>query len=198
MEITVKEEKNIIDVAFKLFLRQGVRSTSLHDVAKASGVSTKTLIQVYDTKESLVLAVIKHILEEYSKYLQLNPSLSPNATTEINNFFRFMENSARILTQSLLREIRKYYAKPWQMLTDFRDNKLIPYLKENMKRGISEDYYRSDFDPEIYTHIYFLQLNSIIGSEQLEKINAQNLLPELHAIFIRGLLNVRGLRLMDN
>lgn len=195
MGINIHEE-HIIEVALKLFQRQGIRSTSLQDVAKASGVSTKNLLQVYATKELLVLNVVKHVLTEYGKYLQLNPRLSPNATTEINNFFRYLEKVAQLLTESFLREIRKYYANTWKLLNDFKENELIPYLKENIKRGISEDYYRSDLDHDVYAQIYFLQLNSIIGSEQLGKTCIQSLLPELHAIFIRGLLNVKGLRLM--
>jgi len=192
----VSEEK-IMDMAFILFLRQGIKSTSMHDVAYANGLSAKTLSQSFDTKDSLVLAVIEHILEKHSKYLQLNPRLSPNATAEMNNFFQFMESLVNVLTPPLLREIRKYYTGAWNKLIDFREKKLIPYIKENIKRGISEDCYRSDFDQEIYTRIYFLQLNGIAGGEQWGEINMQKVLHELHTIFMHGILNVRGLRLMD-
>jgi AcrR family transcriptional regulator len=197
MQTKVNEEK-ILEMAFSLFMRQGIKSTSMYDVAHKNGISTKILSQIFATKNSLVLAIVEQILERHSKHLQVNQHLSPNATAEMNNFFQFMENLVCVLPPPLLREIRKYYADAWNKLIDFRENKLIPYIKENIKRGISEDCYRSDFDQDIYARIYFMQVNAMAEIQQLSKMEMQNLLPELHSIFIHGILNIRGLRLMTS
>jgi AcrR family transcriptional regulator len=59
----------VIDIALALFLSRGYGSTTLDDIAEASGVSVGTISQVFPTRESLVLCVVDDMLAAAIKYL---------------------------------------------------------------------------------------------------------------------------------
>jgi AcrR family transcriptional regulator len=59
----------VIDIALALFLSRGYGSTTLDDIAEASGVSVGTISQVFPTRESFVLCVVDDMLAAAIKYL---------------------------------------------------------------------------------------------------------------------------------
>ena len=48
----------IPDVAMKLFLKNGIHSVRMDDVAKEMGISKRTIYEIYDNKESLLFEVV--------------------------------------------------------------------------------------------------------------------------------------------
>lgn len=193
-------KQKVMDAALPLFLRRGIKSTDLYDIAQASEISLGMLRHVFPNKQVLVAAVVEDLLVKNSKYLQVNPRLSPNATKEMDNIFQFIENLLIQFTPRFLRELRKYYSDTWNKVVEFREKMLLPYVQENIKRGIFENCYRTDIDQRIYSRIYLMSINAIAinateAEESLGGFDRKQLLIELHHIFFHGILNKNGLRL---
>ena len=54
----IKEQ--IINTAFDLFSQYGIKSVSMDDVAKAAGISKRTLYESFEDKETLLIEGIDH------------------------------------------------------------------------------------------------------------------------------------------
>jgi len=52
-------QESILEKAVYLFMRYGVKSVSMDDLARELGISKKTLYQYFDTKESLLLRTLE-------------------------------------------------------------------------------------------------------------------------------------------
>lgn len=71
--------ERILHKAMSLFKQQGVKSVRMDDISHALGISKRTLYEVYDNKEQLLLEGLKNdheqkltIIEEYTKGKQRN------------------------------------------------------------------------------------------------------------------------------
>lgn len=56
-------ERELLDVALKVFLKDGYGGTSISNIVKAAGVSKTTLYSRYSSKEELFLAIIRRVFE---------------------------------------------------------------------------------------------------------------------------------------
>jgi len=188
-------EHAMMETALPVFKTRGIRATQLSDIAQACGIPVKELKIRFNSKEDLVSAFVEYLLARHKGYLQVNPVLSPTATTELENFFHFIERMASELTPAILFELEKYSTTGWHRLTEFKDRMLAPYLKQNLKRGLSQGFYRDDIQMELCGAMYFNLLYVIVTDLDAYSGDSRNLLPQFHKIFLRGLLSKRGIRM---
>ncbi|MBO4820761.1 MAG: TetR/AcrR family transcriptional regulator [Prevotella sp.] len=64
-----KTRQTIVDVARKLFAKQGLENTTMNDIAVASGKGRRTIYTYFKTKEDIYSAVIASELERLSDKL---------------------------------------------------------------------------------------------------------------------------------
>ena len=64
MESTPEKRAQILSAAERLYLRYGIRRTSVDDVAREAGIAKGTIYLYYDSKESLNAAVVGKICAE--------------------------------------------------------------------------------------------------------------------------------------
>ncbi len=188
-------EHSILEAALPVFKARGIRAAHVSDIAQACGIRLKELKSQFHSKKSLVSAFVDYLLIRHTAYLQVNPLLSPTAITELQNFFQFVERLASDLTPTILLELRKYSNSSWSRLNEYKDRTLAPYLQQNLKRGISEGFYRDDIESELFVVLYFNLLYVIVTELNNPFGEGRKLLPHFHKIFLRGLLSTRGVRM---
>lgn len=187
--------QTILEAALPVFNEQGIRATTLNEVARASGIRVQELKVHFHSKKVLVSAFVDYVLNRHAAYLKVNPLLSPNAITELQNFFQFVERLASEFTPTMLFELKRYNKGIWNKLTGFKDYRLVPYLQKNLKRGVAEGYYRDDIDQNLYTAIYFNLLLVVVTELKDRDDKNRRLLPEFHKIFLGGMLTTRAVRM---
>lgn len=145
MEIRLRIQQK----ARELFMRFGIRSISMDDIAGSLGISKKTIYQSFADKDELVDAVIQeHILEaekEVSNYSQS----ARNAVEEIFMTMHHIEKNLRNLNPIVHHDLLKFHGKAYQRINIHKDNFLLQIIRNNMLRGIREGYYRRDLDVDI-------------------------------------------------
>ena len=83
-------KERITEKAHELFMRYGVRSVSMDDIAAQLGMSKKTLYQYYTDKEELVDAVLSSFLENNRKQCLEGRQKAENALHEVFQAFDMM------------------------------------------------------------------------------------------------------------
>ena len=66
-ETQTDQKQRILELSNKLFLKHGIRSVSMDDLARHLGVSKKTIYQFYDKKEDLVHDIVQIHIEKEKK-----------------------------------------------------------------------------------------------------------------------------------
>ena len=190
------EKSNIIKSAEFIFAQRGVKTTSMDDIALHCGISKRTIYQFFENKEALVLAIVKAQVARNEQYIRMCRGISPDAVTELNNFFTYIQNALDTMTPVFFYGIRKYYADACNILVAFRSGVLLPYIRQNMTRGIEENVYRNDLNKEVACKLYLWQLENIIEKAPIPGEEMRLIVGNLNDLFLHAIVNVRGLKLI--
>jgi AcrR family transcriptional regulator len=184
-----------IDRVEKLFLRFGVKSVTMDDVAADLGISKKTLYQHVESKDALVKKVLEHhISREKSTCLQ-TISATPNAIEEI---FLIMDRNSQELTQiktNVVNDLRKYHKDAWELVQKFQFDFVYKVVRDNLVRGREEGLYRDDFDVDIIARLHLATAFMLFDEEFFpdELISKVTLFKEFMMHNLHGILSAEGL-----
>lgn len=195
------EENNIKERIQKgaedLFMRYGVRSISMDDIARHLSVSKKTLYQHFADKEDIVTVTCKAHLDRNALEFQSIRTSAKNAIEELALLSVCLKRNMQDINPSLLFDLQKYHPKAWSVWLDHKSKFIRESVVRNLKQGIEEGYFRPEIDPEVMAAVR-LELVQVAFNEDIfprERFK----LPEVHMQmfdhFVYGLVTDKGKKL---
>jgi len=149
-EIEIMEAKERIAAkAQELFMRFGIRSVSMDDIANNLGMSKKTLYQYYADKDELVEEVVDshiNIVEGDCMNCQ------KDAKDAIHEIFLTMEHimdEFSNMNPMLLYDLEKFHFKAFQRFKNYKDKFLLEIIRNNIEWGIKDELYRADLNVDV-------------------------------------------------
>ena len=144
-------KKRILLKADEMFMRFGIRSVSMDDIAIDLGMSKKTLYQYYADKDALVAEVVDlHI----NKMEEDCGSCRQQSEDAIHEMFITMDQSMEQFSNinpMVLHDLEKFHFKAFQRFKEHKDKFLYKVVKDNIEWGKKEGYYREDVNTEVLT-----------------------------------------------
>lgn len=139
----------IREKAKELFLRYGIRSVSMDDIANQLGMSKKTIYQYFTDKNELVDAVVDvEVTDMQSDCMKC----SENAHDPIDEIFLTVDQIVEQLgnmNPMVLYDLEKFHVRAYQRFMEHRNRFLLQIIKKNLEWGIKEELYRSDLDVDV-------------------------------------------------
>ncbi len=181
----------------KLFMKYGVRSISMDDIARDLAVSKKTLYQHFADKDELVLMVSKaHLNKEKQKYEEI-ASDSTNAIEELHKISFCLRKDMEEMNPTLLFDIEKFHPKAWQAYQNFKDKFVRQYIVKNLRSGIEEGYFRSELNAEIITTLRLTTIEAAFDDRHFPKgdFNFVEVQTQLFDHFVHGICTDKGRKL---
>jgi TetR/AcrR family transcriptional regulator, cholesterol catabolism regulator len=194
-ELDIKEK--ILKGGEELFMRYGVRSISMDDIARHLSVSKKTLYQYFADKEELVTMVSKSHLERSTKEYEAIRVNSTNAIEELALLSVCMKKDMENLNPGLLYDLQKFHPKAWGVWLDFKNKFIRDSVVRNLKQGIDAGFIRPEVDTEIMAamRIELVQLAfnpEIFPRERYQLAEVQG---QIFDHFVFGLVTEKGRKL---
>jgi TetR/AcrR family transcriptional regulator, cholesterol catabolism regulator len=190
-----KLEKIIAD-ATALFMKYGVKSVNMDDVARHLGMSKKTLYKYVSDKEDLVRRAMNHHCEVEDKAIQAIHAQDLNAIDEAFEVMRMVINMIKDLNPSVAYDITKYHPELMREMECNRHGMVFQTMKSNMEKGIKEGFYRDDLDTDIIANLYVSSINAIftqfITQEGAHPFHVIYL--EMFRYHIRGIASEKGIK----
>lgn len=145
----MEPKQRILKRAEELFMKFGIRSVSMDDLANQLGMSKKTLYQYFADKDELVTGVVEgHIHEMETDCTQCRK----DAKDAIHEIFITME---RIVEQfsnmnpMVLYDLEKFHFRAYQRFLDHKNKFLLLVIRNNIEWGIKDELYRPDVHVEV-------------------------------------------------
>jgi AcrR family transcriptional regulator len=146
-ELDTKDK--ILKGAETLFMKYGVRSISMDDIARHLSVSKKTLYQHFADKEDIVTIVtMSHMERAKAEFDEVRSRVS-NAIEELAQISICLKKNMEEINPSLLFDLQKYHPRAWAAWQEYKVSCIYDSIQRNLKQGIEEGYYRPDMNPEI-------------------------------------------------
>lgn len=191
-EINIKEK--ILRGAEELFMRYGVRSISMDDIARHLAVSKKTLYHHFTDKEDIVTLTCKAHLERNTEEFETIRKTSRNAIEELVQLSVCLKRNMTDINPSLLFDLQKYHARAWAVWLNHKNKFIRDAVLRNLKQGIQEGSFRAELDPEVLATVR-LELVQMAFNEEIfprDKFKLADVQMQIFDHFVFGLLTEKG------
>ena len=192
-------KERILVGAAELFMKYGVRSVSMDDVARHLSVSKKTLYQYFADKDEIVTMVSDlHLKNDCRQYEEFHAT-AKNAIDELIKISACIKRDLQKMNPSLLFDLQKYHSKAWAIWLHHKQSYIGNSIIRNLKQGIEEGFFRPEIIPDILA-IARLELIQLTfdehifptGKYSLAEVNLQ-----LFEHFVYGLLTEKGRKVYE-
>jgi AcrR family transcriptional regulator len=193
-----KKEQIIMQV-FELFMRYGIKSMSMDDIALQMGMSKKTLYQYFESKDDLVNAVLeKHLEMDQCKVKSLISSKN-NAIDDLMHIATTVNDTLKQINPSIHYDLEKYHPQAWKKFGDYKRNFIQENIKQNILKGIKEELYRSDINVDIVAALYVSKADIVFDASVFppDKYAFNRVYLEMMKQHIRGIATSKGLKYFE-
>ncbi len=190
-----EELKNILLKVRELYMKYGIKSVTMDDVARELGISKKTLYQYVTDKDDLVGKFIDNEIvirqEEICKCFRIGF----NAVEELFEISIFMNKLMRDQNPATEHDLRKYYPSHYQKTVKARREGIFNYILTNLKKGIKEGLYRKEMNKEVIAKLYLWRSENVHFNElfTVEEFTSIKLFVELLTYHVRGIATEKGI-----
>lgn len=136
-----------------MFIRFGIRSVSMDDIAAQLGMSKKTLYQYYADKEELVDAVVSGMVAQNKQRCSHESAIAENAVHEVMMAFDMATEMFSNMNPAVLFDLEKYHPEVFKKFRQFKYGFLKEIISDNLKRGIEEELYRPEINIDVITRL---------------------------------------------
>jgi len=188
------ELKSIIKSTAKLFLKYGIRSVTMDDVARELSISKKTLYQYVNDKNDLVEKIILYhtsIYDTSNFHKTNNMNVIEKYIVVFNEVTQMLKNN----NQSFEYDLKKYYPKQFKILIESRRKVIMDKMTKDLVIGIKEGYFRNDLDVKKIAILHLIRIESIKNTDLLSEYGYKtiDIIDELFRYHIHAIATPKGI-----
>lgn len=194
-----KEALNIIEKVGKLYMKYGIKSITMDDVAKELGISKKTLYNYFSDKTDLVNQVLAYLISFHTDKSDCIFCKNMNAVEEIFEVNAFLTNMLTNYNHSMVYDLKKYYPDLFTKFHKIRRDKMYDSVIENLKKGKKEGLFRKELKEEIIAKLHVARIEGILDNNifTVEEFTSPAFSLEIFTYHLRGICNEKGLEIVN-
>jgi len=190
----LETKKKIVEVATEQFMRFGVRSVTMDDIARQAGVSKKTIYQEFSDKNQLVFETFSTALQQDKCMMDQFPQLKDGVIEHLIGMSDYMRKRFADMNPMVMNEIQRYYPEAWQVFEEFKQNHVFEEIVGLLEKGIVEGIFRPEIDPQIIAMMRLEQMMVTFDPVKYppSKYDLVDLQIEIFEHFLFGIFSEKG------
>jgi TetR/AcrR family transcriptional regulator, cholesterol catabolism regulator len=193
------ELQNILSKVRELYMKYGIKSITMDDVARELAISKKTLYQYVNDKEDLVGKFIDNEIARRHNDICKCFKVGYNAIEELFEISMFMNKMIRRMNSTTEHDLKKYYPAHYEKTLKARREGIYDYILVNLKKGISEGLYRKELNKEVIAKLYLWRSENAHLDElfTVEEFTSIKHFIELLTYHVRGIATDKGILVLE-
>ena len=195
MEDNNKEKAiEVIGSALELFMKYGIKSLTMDDIARHLHISKKTLYLYVDDKKDLVKKGMELAIEDERCMVNEVHENSKTAIDELIGITKCANSRLGEIHPMVLFDMQKYHPKAWELMMKHKMEFVYGVMLNNLKRGVKEKVYRKNIKPEVIASVYITMMDLIMNADgPLSKtMSIEKLHLEIINYHLNGVCNPKG------
>jgi AcrR family transcriptional regulator len=189
----------IITESKALFMKLGIRSVSMDDIASQLGISKKTIYQLFADKDELVDQIIEADIQQIQTDCNKCCETSIDAIDEIFKTMEMIVAQFRNMNPMVIFDLQKYHHRSFEKFMQHRNTFLLEIITNNLERGLKEGLYRENIKIDILARF---RLESMMLAFNMDlfpptTFNALEVTLEIIQHFLYGLSTEKGYQLIN-
>jgi AcrR family transcriptional regulator len=195
----MSQTERIILGGEELFLKAGIKSITMDDIARHLGMSKKTIYQFFKDKNELVVALVKKKLQEDEDQMSAIMNQSSNVIEEMINMMKCSEDIFSRINPVVIHDLQKYHPDAWKQFQNFKSVVLVHTLEELLTKGIKQGYIRPDIDVRIIAMMRVAQVEMGFNATvfPVAEFNTWRVQQQFMEHFNYGICTLKGYKLLN-
>lgn len=191
--------KRVVIGAMELFLRSGIKSVTMNDIASHLGMSKRTIYENFADKDALISECLVYIFtmrdDFYCKLIKDSDSIVDIFVGFIKSGAKFHDD--RIMT--IIEEIKRLYPVIFEGIVVDNRKRNRDVIVELISRGIEEGYIWKNTNVDLATDLFQGQMVIVSGYEPLRsgRYSFIDIFKTLIITFFRGIMTIEGINAME-
>lgn len=183
-------KKRILDAARKYFFTQGYSRATMDELATELHMSKKTLYHFFESKQSLLEAVIYDFFQDFQ--FKINRFIKNKKDGEMSGLKQFMSLVQAQISQfniMAFEDIRKSSPAAWQIINRMEEKLINNELRKLLREGKKEGIVRPDIDLDLLVLIILNTIKSVVIPEVVSQLpySTEKVIDMLTKIFMHGI-----------
>lgn len=206
--IEVREENTkenvrelILKTALEQFTRRGIKDVKMDDIASILSISKRTIYELYNDKEQLLLEALKlhnEIIQNEGKLIVRNASHTLEIILKLYDKYVDIISS---INKKFFTDLKKYpdICKRKRLNEEQNDKKFVAWIEMGRKQGL----FREDANLEIFSYILRQNLETIFTVKMDTEENTLSKFPPaelgrtLIIFYLRGISTPKGQEIIE-
>ena len=165
IELSDQKEVALIERVNDVYIKKGVKRTTMDDMAKILNVSKKTLYKYVKNRKELVLkSTYFHVSRDRKKVMEIQNE-NYNPIVEQYELAKFVIETISKINPVLHFDLENYFPEAWGYLNQYFNGFIFESLYQNLQRGQTEGVYHKYFKPEIVARFFATRVDIIFDGQ---------------------------------
>lgn len=193
-----KSDHRILAGAEELFIRYGIKSVTMDDLARHLGMSKKTIYSEFPDKNTIVVQLVGSSVREHFHQMEAMADTARDSVEEIMLMMRYTNEIFGSVNPNVFYDMQRHHPEAWQTFRRFKDEFILNQITRNLENGRNQGLYRSDFNIRIIAQLRLEQVESVLNPLHFppEKFNLKDVNFQLLEHFLFGICTLKGHKLI--
>jgi len=163
--------RRIIRAASTLFFSRGFAKVTVDEIAAELGISKKTLYQHFASKDALLQAVVRGMINDVAAEVEalLNDD-GMDFIDQLIGLMRLMTARVSLISKQFADDMQKHAPKLWREVEQFRYRKVMANFGRLVRKGQAAGAIRRDVDPELLAVIFAATIQGVVNPQNLARL----------------------------
>ena len=186
----------ILKVSMREFTTIGVKSVKMDDIARKLRISKRTLYEIYENKETLLLECVERRMQAFEAVMERFCAEGNKHVIDILlEFYRLQMEELRDMNPLYFEDLHKY-----PRVVDYIERARKEHDVRSMdffERGVQDGYFRGDFNYELISRLGNSMMQNVMEHKLYNLYSLQDIFRNVIMLFIRGMCTAKGIVELD-
>ena len=194
-----QKKQEILMQTAAVFMRYGMKSVNMDDVARELSISKKTLYKYVKDKNDLVKQCMESFCAMERYECQRCKQDSENAIDELLLITEAAGRHLKNIHPSIHYDLEKYYLEGWKVFKKHKEEFIYGEVLENLKQGVEEGLYRDNLNIEIIAKLYTMKIDVVFDASIFpsNQFSFYEIHIEMLRYHIRGIASEKGIKYLQ-
>lgn len=191
--------KKLLNAIFPIILKNGMKGTTMDNVASSLSMSKRTLYEIFGSKEEMLKAVIRFYHQQHIDNITRIYNESENVIEALCLILKILKEVMEQANADFFRDMDSRYSKlrrAYDMQFDVWYNNLMKVIDKGIEQGV----FRPEVNYSVLLRMLRIQMESLKRMEEFlpNDVTLSEAFFTVNMGFLRSIASQQGIAILDN